>query len=282
MFCCSLLLLLGLSLSTVCTQHHHHHDVQQQNHHHHHHVQQQNHHHHPPIVGGGDAEYGEFPYLVSLRHKPTIGFKTHFCGGSIYDQTTVITAAHCCRAHSPSSVTVLAGDYHRLGHTDMYEQEVEVAHMLVHEDYNSRDMANDICLVMLKAPITYNDYVGPVPLPPPLQEYSPGTVCTVSGWGATVQGGAMANTLQKVDVGVVGDEECIAAYPDYEVLWSMMCAGYDEGGQDACQGDSGGPLQCGDHLAGVVSWGRGCGVAGYPGVYTQVSYFTEWVQHNTT
>lgn len=64
---------------------------------------------------------------------------------------------------------------------------------------------------------------------------------------------------------------------------TMICAG--EEGKDSCQGDSGGPMTCGegdmDPLCGIVSWGRGCALAGYPGVYTQASTYVDWCAENS-
>lgn len=57
----------------------------------------------------------------------------------------------------------------------------------------------------------------------------------------------------------------------------MMCAGTDTN-HDSCQGDSGGPLLCNGVQTGVVSFGAGCGDRSYPGVYTSVSTFYEWIE----
>ena len=58
---------------------------------------------------------------------------------------------------------------------------------------------------------------------------------------------------------------------------------YGTGGKDACQGDSGGPVTIGfndssvGELVGATSWGYGCAYPMYPGVYTDVAIFKDWV-----
>ena len=48
------------------------------------------------------------------------------------------------------------------------------------------------------------------------------------------------------------------------------------------QGDSGGPLVCMQNekyvLHGITSWSIGCARKGFYGVYTQVSYFENWIK----
>lgn len=129
-------------------------------------------------------------------------------------------------------------------------------------------------------PFDLNSRVQPVALP--VAGFAPTSIVTTAGWGRISDGGASSSKLLKVAVPYVNDADCRTAYGASRIADSMICAGLlGEGGKDACQGDSGGPLMCNtgntNFLCGLVSWGTGCARPEFPGVYTEVSYFTAWV-----
>merc|ERR1711872_1000407 len=192
------------------------------------------------IVGGDEAAPGELPYQLSFQDI-SFGSPWHFCGASIYNENWAICAGHCVQ----------------------------------HEDYDGFTVSNDVSVLQLTSPLTFNDFVQPIALPG--QGHAASGECIVSGWGTTSEGGHTPSVLMKVSVPVVSDEECRDAYGQNDIEDSMICAGLPEGGKDSCQGDSGGPFVCSDtgsnYLAGIVSWGYGCARPHYPGVYTEVAYF---------
>ena len=65
----------------------------------------------------------------------------------------------------------------------------------------------------------------------------------------------------------------------------MVCAGHFNGTLgDSCTGDSGGPLTIENRgrwvLAGIISWGDGCGRIGKYSVYTRVSIYSRWIRRH--
>merc|ERR1711955_91325 len=69
-----------------------------------------------------------------------------------------------------------------------------------------------------------------------------------------------------------------------EITDNMICAA--DAGKDSCQGDSGGPLVAQENdkytLIGGVSWGYGCAMPQYPGVYARVTEKMDWILANTS
>ncbi|XP_057370049.1 trypsin-1-like [Daphnia carinata] len=233
------------------------------------------------IVGGTEAVPYEFPWQISLQRRAAIGW-SHNCGGSVYNENYIIDAAHCVDGTFPSSWRIAAGE-HSLSLTSGYEQYRNVLSIRVHGNYNQNTFANDIALLKMDQPLSFaTGKVGPISLPISGSILKAGTSCIVSGWGTTAYSGTVSDVLRKVALPVVSNSDCDAMYGIGSILPSMMCAGFVAGGADSCQGDSGGPLVMlnPNILVGVVSWGNGCAYPGYPGVYTRVSSFVNWIKTN--
>ncbi|XP_058615098.1 suppressor of tumorigenicity 14 protein-like isoform X2 [Onychostoma macrolepis] len=96
----------------------------------------------------------------------------------------------------------------------------------------------------------------------------------------------IASVLQKAEVHIINNTVCNNLMDD-GITPHMICAGVLSGGVDACQGDSGGPMTSTESngrmfLAGVVSWGDGCGRRNRPGVYTRVTEYRSWIRQMKT
>jgi secreted trypsin-like serine protease len=235
------------------------------------------------IVGGKLAADGAYPWQVSLSASAISDpLYAHFCGGSVYSDTWIVTAAHCTEGLQPSQVVVVAGT-NRL---DTATTKRNVKRIINHKNFNSNTYNNDIALLELLDPLPLSDTIRPVPLLTMTEENSllpVGALTVVSGWGAIQEGGGSVLELQYIDrVPVIARNVCnrTTAY-DGDVTNNMICAGFLPGGMDSCQGDSGGPLTVNTgtapRLAGVVSWGYGCARVNKPGVYTRVANYTGWV-----
>uniref|UniRef100_A0A672YR27 Coagulation factor IX n=1 Tax=Sphaeramia orbicularis TaxID=375764 RepID=A0A672YR27_9TELE len=232
------------------------------------------------IVGGELVTPGEIPWQVQTDWSGQL-----FCGGSILSSLWVITAAHCL-VEAQNSFFV------RVGENNIYinegtEQDYEVLQQHIHPRYNANISLfnHDIGLLYLKDPITFSSTVRPICIGPRtftealVKDASP---ALVSGWGRTRFLGAMAISLQKVEVPFTDRTTCKDSSSS-RITPFMFCAGYYDEDKDACQGDSGGPHANSFHdtwfLTGIVSWGEECAQKGKYGVYTRLALYYSWIQH---
>ncbi|MGB0652889.1 MAG: S1 family peptidase [Thermoplasmatota archaeon] len=237
------------------------------------------------IVGGQLADEGEYPWMAAIHSgDPESG---QYCGGSLVTPTIVVTAAHCIDAILGIYIidTIfgpwLSGDiYVMLGsntlNNDAETIQVSAAH--VHPDYNGNGY--DIAVLELETASTQGTPIDWA-TPADAAAYAPGVMATVTGWGATSQGGSGSDQLLEVDVPIMSDAQCETYQSINDPV--EICAGYEEGGRDSCQGDSGGPMVVpapggGFLLAGVVSWGNGCAQPDAPGVYAEVGALADFIE----
>lgn len=239
----------------------------------------------PRIVGGQEADPGEWPWQVALVQSGGDTYNGQFCGGSLIAANWVLTAAHCVYTSDTGDLDVVAG-IHDLVTPDPGFVRVQLAEIIVHTGWDNGTKDNDVALLRLATPIPERagsasqlpiQYVhlvagaiGPLT----------GATTTVTGWGNRTPGGSdYPARLHEVEVLVIANGDCSGAYSN--LTDNMLCAGVPGGGKDSCQGDSGGPLVYNNsgewQQAGIVSFGIGCAEADYPGVYTRVSRYVDWI-----
>lgn len=77
---------------------------------------------------------------------------------------------------------VIAGE-HDLMSNEGTEQESRVADTFQHPDYNDKTINNDVALLKLKHPFTFNQHVQPACLPEPTDELKINSRAIIIGWG---------------------------------------------------------------------------------------------------
>ena len=211
---------------------------------------------------------------------------TQGCGATLVSDKYVVTAAHCTAGSQAGDLKVVVGDTILNGENGDTSFMINVVNIKQHEDYDSQTTKNDIALLELSHPVNLTAYpnIKPICLPGLHKTYG-GQVGVVSGWGTVGSGLSLTAHLHEVTVSIYSDGDC-GAMEGY-MSEDMICAGLKTGGKDSCQGDSGGPLFTKDQdnngaatLAGVVSWGFGCGEENQLGVYSEVSFFISWLEEN--
>ncbi|NXI52029.1 OVCH2 protein, partial [Chloroceryle aenea] len=237
------------------------------------------------IIGGEEAVPYSWPWQVSVQISDE-----HICGGAVLAREWVVTAAHCFNSRELyRDLWMIVTGLHDLTGKE-YRQKRSVKQYIIHPSFNKTTMDSDIALLHLAEPLEFNRYVRPVCLPAAEETVQPSRMCVVTGWGAHEGDREKGKKLHQLEVPILLLDTCQSYYINLpnKVTQRMICAGFPlEEGKDSCTGDSGGPLVCPSEdnlgfytLHGITSWGLGCGRKSYPGVYTNVGVFVDWIKQS--
>ncbi|XP_068609208.1 chymotrypsin-like elastase family member 2A [Brachionichthys hirsutus] len=242
----------------------------------------------PPIlsrvVGGVDVRENSWPWQASLQYKSGTNFY-HTCGATLISSQWVLTAAHCIGSRT---YRVYLGK-HNIKNNEPGSIAISPAKIIVHENWDSYRIRNDIALIKLSTPVKLSDKIMPACLPPSGEILPNDSPCYVTGWGRLWTGGPIADVLQQAPLPVVSHHVCSRSdWWGSLVTNNMICAGGD-GELASCNGDSGGPLNCQSSdgswdVHGVVSFGSsmGCNYPKKPSVFTRVSAYMSWINRVMT
>ncbi|CAD7082343.1 unnamed protein product [Hermetia illucens] len=245
------------------------------------------------IIGGQEAQRGQFPFQAALRINVTDRPTFSTCGGSLIAKDYTLTAAHCVLIKDVMNIEVHLGahEIQNLDEDGRLRVVVEPENFIVHKDYNSRSIVNDIALLKLPVEVAFTDRIQPIDLPSwsDVNVDFEGKVAIASGWGRysdSLQ--VISPVLRYAELPVESQRICMHYYQNYEIVTASNICTYTGTGKGTCNGDSGGPLSYTDEngrkfIIGLTSFGSdiGCVETGWPKVFTRITSFLDWIEANS-
>jgi secreted trypsin-like serine protease len=242
------------------------------------------------VVGGTAVPDGKYPFMVSLQADKSNArpHREHYCGASLIDRDSVLTAAHCVSFISTftTPLTLSFRDVRIVvGGTVLNSKQGQprriqmLSDVSIHPRYNGNvNSKYDAAVIKLGTPVTKSALALARTGSDGLERA--GRLVTIAGWGITraqpvngSAGGNIPDRMQEARVPLVSDASCERAYRGAFFPALMVCAG--EKGMSFCHGDSGGPMwattSTGRRQIGITSGAIGCATARHPGVFTEVN-----------
>lgn len=230
------------------------------------------------IINGNELKY---PFMATIWYLDGENFSFK-CGASYIGKNFFITAAHCLKQRDPKMTIIRMGSNNLTNLQDIFR----IKQIYIHPKFNRENLKNDIAVIET---ITQPDNIKYTPVRLPCNHlinicYTVGSTVRVIGYGKEDKKGnkQYVDNLKEVDLKVKTLND--TKYTSSLICSDVFLAGDEKDGVilDSCTGDSGGPCmkKIKDNwvLVGIVSWGNGCGEAKFPGVYTKVLSYHNWIR----
>lgn len=250
------------------------------------------------ISNGEMAQLGEFPWMVAIFlqfHNSPDDLQYHG-GGSLIHPKVILTAAHILIDQIAENLVVRAGEWNMQNTDEEFgHQDRPVSQIIAHINFYSKNLINDIALLIVSQPFELTLTVNIICLPPQSIVPEHNDMCLASGWGKNLFGldGEYQAILKKIELPIVSQRVCqhqlrkTRLGPFYRLDRSLICAG-GKNGKDTCKGDGGSALVCEvPHLigryyqSGIVAGGIGCATTA-PAIYVNVALFNYWILQQLT
>jgi trypsin len=237
----------------------------------------------PRIAGGTITEEGQYPYFTTLASR--------MCGSTLIHPDILMTAGNCQKAYAKERV-VYVGAHEVNGTRVVTAAETRrVVRQYPHPDFDFSWRHNDLTLFQLDRPV---NPTWPVQLNSDPDIPSLNSTLTAIGFGASHWLEPCSDFLLESNLYPGDPDTCKSQYRGYG-FYDMnpaiiLCASHplpDHDScipvpghyHDSCHGDSGGPLldTATGTQVGIVSFVFGCWGPNFPGIYTRVSAYTNWI-----
>ncbi|KAL9907690.1 venom peptide isomerase heavy chain-like [Glossina fuscipes fuscipes] len=247
------------------------------------------------VVGGAVAKQGTYPWIAALGYRDMNGgggeILKFLCAGSLITLKYIVTSAHCI---NPNLTIARLGAHDLMKVFESTARDYHIKTMKIHDNFDLVTIANDVAVIELTTEAHLSDFIAIICLPEGnhfLTHNFVGLRPFLAGWGASKHHGKTSFVLTDVQVPIVSRERCKQKYKSefnfLEFTEKLLCAGSVNA--DACQGDSGSPLMLPQlvgatyryFLLGIVSYGYECARPNFPGVYTRISSYLDWIKNNT-
>lgn len=204
----------------------------------------------------GDLVFMGGASLVSSNQLITLATGVHK-----FRNTSLQEAPRSCEEEQRvrQEILVKCGDVHLQSKEETTTSQTRsVSRIVVHPDYNTKALTNDLAVLVVSPPFDFSPTVGRVCLPMPAEQVEAGTECVATGHGRDAfQTGYYSAELRRVNLPIVDSATCEETLNEeffeakgvlnWKIDPSFLCAGGNNASGifvDTCEGDGGGPLVC--------------------------------------
>lgn len=230
------------------------------------------------MLGGWQANINQYPHAILMIRSS----KYAQCGGTIINESWILTAAHCLNhIIEKNSITIAFGkNYFLLNQTNTNLR--NISFFIKHENWSKNDtgLYNDIALIKLSEKIEFSEIAKPMRLIKK-DEAIESNYSIVTGFQKTENGSKillMANNIQIVEDNNNSKEVSFDKAKQICGRWKIN--------ETVCYGDSGSGLfslhENGERfLIGLISFaffqGFNCGGKLIDVYFTRISYYLDWI-----